>query len=96
MAAQARGTDRKMRWRHRACHHRDRVTLRRLRTHDTRVVAIGRWEERDALHMVPMQVGEQDRSVERRAVEFLCEVLQAGAPVEDERRQLVIDGDGEA
>jgi len=46
--------------------------------------------------MVPMQVGEQDRSVERRAVEFLREVLQAGAPVEDERRQLVIDGDSEA
>ena len=43
-------------------------------------------EEREALHVIPVQVGDQRRAVERTVEGLgLAEVAQAGAHVEDDR-----------
>jgi hypothetical protein len=77
-----------MRRRHRSRHHLDGIALRRLHERDVRVVAICGREEWETLHMIPVQVGAQDRADERRARrhEHLAEGLKPRARVEYERR----------
>ena len=52
----------------------------------SRVVAIAGPEEGQALHMVPVQVAQQDGAAERRVAEQSGEASQAGAGIEQERR----------
>ena len=61
---------------------------------DPGVVAVDGRAERQPLSVVPMQVGEQDRAVERRAVEQLGERPYAGAGVEYQGGWTVVGGDG--
>ena len=53
---------------------------RAARRTTSRVVAVGGREERQALHVVPVQVGEQDRAVERRAAEHRARASAARCP----------------
>ena len=54
-------------------------------------------EEREALGVVPVQVPDQDRSVERSVAEQRAHLTQAGAGVDQQPgRGVVVVGDGDA
>ena len=52
----------------------------------SRVLAITGAEERQPLHVVPVQVAQQDGAAERRVAEQPGETPEAGAGVEEQRR----------
>ena len=64
----------------------ERIALRGLREHDARIGMIERGKEGEPLHMVPVQVREQDRSDEGSPRELAGQRLQSGAGVEDQGR----------
>ena len=68
-AAQAIGTDREVRRRHHDRQHLERISLRGLHERDSRIVTIRRREERQALRVIPVEVREQDRTIERSRTE---------------------------
>src|SRR5580692_10717025 len=53
---------------------------------DPRSLAVAAGEERQPVHVIPVQVSEQDRAIERLAAEQRRDLPQAGAGVEDQRR----------
>ena len=57
-----------------------------------RVGAVGGGEERQSEHVVPVQMAEQDRADEGRAVEHARDLAQAGAGVEHERGRVAAVG----
>ena len=64
---------------------------------DPRSLPVPAGEERQPVHMIPVQVGEQDRAVERLAAEQRRDLTQAGARVQDQRRPgIVVVRDGHA
>ena len=101
--AQPVGTDGKVRRAHREREHVGRFArpsvgpgLVRHVDDDVRIVAISGREEREALHVVPMQVREQQRSLERPAVEQVGDSPDSRARVEHQRERLTVVGQRDA
>jgi hypothetical protein len=92
--AQAVGGDREVRRAHRPGEDRPRVALRRHRQGHLGVVAIGGPEEGEALRVVPVQVGEQDRAPEGGRAKELGGAADARAGVEQHDRRAAVGGDG--
>ena len=86
---QALGPDREVRGRHRAGQHVDRgpaVLLVGYEEPDLGVGLVAGAEEGQALGVVPVQVGQEQRAPEGTAVEAVGQPLQPGAGVEHQRR----------
>ena len=89
-----------MRRRHAAFEHRlgaGAVLLLGQQQRDQGAFGVPGPEKRQPVHMVPVQVREQDRAGERPAAQQRGDLPQAGPGVEDERRlRVVVVGDGHA
>ncbi len=92
VAQQTLGADRKMRGTHGAPEHLDRVgaVLVRDEHPDACIGAVAGSEERQPLHVVPVQMAQQDGAVKRATLELAGESPQPGARVEHERPRLAV------
>ncbi len=95
-AAEARRTDREVRWTHHLGKNSFRVALRREIEVDAGVGSVTGAEEWQPVDVIPMEMRKQDGAVERLAVEHLGEASEAAARIEDERGGGIATRDGHA
>src|SRR5688572_9760943 len=97
VAAELMRADREMRRRHGARQQIDRLdTLLGKEQACARVRSVAGSEERKPVRVIPMQVAEEDRAAERRAVEDTREIAQTRSRIENQRRRAVIVSDCDA